>query len=214
MQVQVDKLPLLEVVGEGRVEVVPDTAVVSLGVTVRSERADEAYRQIATVLNQVIGALTGLGIRPEQMQSGRVDLRPVYEEEALRGYEAAATLRVTLADPAMAGAVVDSAVAAGANLVHGISFEVRAPGPAELLALERAVEDARRTAVALARSLGIRLGQVWRVEAEPPAGGVPYAQRLVAAEALPVLPGTEQLVRRVRVEYLIQRGEAQAQAAT
>ncbi len=207
MPSQAEKLPLLGVMGEGQVEVVPDTAVVSLGVTARAEEANAAYQEIATVLNQILGALTGMGIRPEQMQSGRVDLRPLYEDERLVGYEAAATLRITLPDPAMAGAVIDAAVAAGANTVQGISFEVRDPGPAEARALRSAIDDARRAAAAMAQALGVRLGPVWRVEAEPGPGVIPPTARFAVAEGVPVLPGRERLTRRVRVEYLLAEGQ-------
>jgi len=185
---------------------VPDTAVVSLGTAVRADSAGAAYQQTATVLNQVVRALLALSIPQDQIQTAQVGLDPVYERERLVGYPGSATLRVTLTDLGAVGATIDSAVAAGANVVQGVSFSVRdthRPGDA---AMTLAVQDAQRQALLLSRALGVRLGLLWRVDAEPTPGPIfPTFARAAAFEAIPVLPGTLQVTRRVRVEYLIQQ---------
>lgn len=195
--------PLIQVTGEGRLDLTPDTAVVTLGFTARADQATAAYQQVATALTQVVRTLTEAGITREQLQTQQINVQPVYREEQPVGYEATSTLRVTLRDPAAAGGVIDRAVAAGANRVLGITFEVRDPGAYEGHALAAAVQHAYRQAATLAQTAGVALGPVWRMEAEPAEGPVVPAFRTAALEAMPVLPGTQTLTRRVRVEFLI-----------
>jgi len=200
-----EELPLVRVTGDGRLEVAPDTAEISLGFSIRAEQAATAYQQTAAVLNQVVRALLDMGIPQDQMQTDQIALQPVYEKERLVGYEGAATLRVRLRDLSAVGATIDRAVAAGANSVRGVSFEVRDPSAYEASALALAAEDAQRKAAVIARALGIGLGPVWRADAEPAPGPIfPALARAAAVEAIPVLPGTLTLTRRVRVEYVIQ----------
>lgn len=203
---QAQTLPLVQVTGEGRVEVPPDTAEVSLGFSVRTEQAADAYQQIAAALSKVVAALLEIGIPRDQLQTDQVALNPVYEREKLVGYEGSTTLRVTLRDLAAVGPAIDRAVAAGANVVSGVRFDVRDPTPYEARALSAAVQDAQRKVATLARSLGIRLGPVWRVEAEPSPGPIiPAVARAAAVAELPVLPGKITLTRIVRVSYTIAR---------
>lgn len=205
-ELHLDDLPLIEVTGEGRLEIPPDTAVITLGVTNRAETAAAAYAETARVLTEIVRALTEMDIPREQLQSSRIDLQPVYEKEKLIGYNASATLRVTLKELEAVGPVIDRAVAAGANTVQGLSFELRDPSPYEAEALSRAVDQAQETAALVARSLGVRLGRVWRAEAEPSPGPIapPMARAYALEAAIPVLPGTLILSRRVEVAYLIQ----------
>lgn len=206
MGLTVTEPPVVRVDGEGQLEVAPDTAVVSLGFSARAEQAAAAFQQTAAAISRVIQALVAAGVPREQLQSEQISLFPVQERERVVGFEGTATLRVTLRDVNAVGPVIDRAVAAGANRVQGVSFEVRDPRPFEAQALTLAIQDAQRKAAILARAAGVGLGPIWLVEAEPSPGPVfPVAARAVALEAaIPVLPGTLTLIRRVRVEFVIQ----------
>jgi uncharacterized protein YggE len=198
--------PVLVVTGEGTVQVVPDVTVVTLGVTARDAQAASAFRAAAVALNQIVRALIASGIPQDQIQTSQISLQQVFQNDRPVGFEATATLRVTVRDRAAIGDVIDRAVAAGANNITGVSFELADPAAAEAMALARAVQNAQGQAAVLARSLGIVLGPVVRVEAEPAPGPItPLFARAAAAESIPVLPGTITVTRRVRAEFLIVR---------
>lgn len=203
MRANGEEAPFLRVTGEGRVEAPPDAVEINLGFTTRAPRAAEAYQQTAAAMTKVVDALTQAGVPRQQLQSAQISLVPVYREEQLEGYQASADLRVTLTELERAGEIIDLAVAAGANTVRSIRFEVRNPGPYEDKAYAQAVEDGRRTAAVLARAMGARLGPIRRAEAEPAAGPVFAETRfaMAAAPPMPVLPGTEPIVRQVRLEF-------------
>lgn len=201
--------PSLQVTGTGEVPVAPDTARISLGFSARAPQAAAAYEQAAAALNQVVRALVQAGVPTEMMQTQEVALNPVYRPPEdggageLSGYEASATLAVTLHDLARVGALIDLAVSAGANRVLGVQFTLRNRQPAEGAALAQAVQDAQRQAVVLAQSLGVALGPVRQVESLPGAVPEPFLARTFA-EAVPVLPGQVTVSRSVRVVYGIQ----------
>lgn len=199
-----DALPLVRVTGEGRLEVGPDTAEVSLGASVRAAQATVAYEQTAAALSRIVGSMLDMGVPREQIQTDQILLAPIYEQEQLVGYQGSGTLRVQLRDLAAVGPIIDRAVQAGATRVHGVTFRVKDPGAYEAAALAAAVHDAQRKAALLARSLGIRLGPVWRIETDSfPGPIIPAFVRAAPAEGLPVLPGTLPVVRSVRVDYII-----------
>lgn len=200
--------PTLQVTGVGEVPVAPDTARVSLGFSARAPQAAAAYEQAAAALNQVVRAQVQAGVPMEMMQTQDVALQPVYRPPGdegtgeVAGYEASATLAVTLRDLARVGALIDLAVSAGANRVLGVQFTVQNRQPAEAAALAQAVHDAQRQAVVLAQSLGVVLGPVRRVESLPGPSPEPYFAR-TSAEAMPVLPGQVTVTRSVRLVYRI-----------
>lgn len=197
--------PLLQVTGEGRAQAAPDKVEISLGFTARAPQAAEAFNQVSQAINRVVAALLQAGVQREQLQTEQISLTPVFDEQQrLTGYEATSILRVTLRNVSAAGTIIDRAVSAGANRVQEIRFDLTDPAPLAAAALERAVQDANRQAAVLARSLGVRLGPVFRVVAEP-AGGpiVPVFARAAAAEVIPVLPGNITITRTIRVDYVI-----------
>lgn len=197
---------VLVVTGEGRVDVAPDSATITLGATARAPQAAAAFQQVTAILNRVLSALLAAGIPREQIQTSMINVQPAFEDGKPAGFEATATVRVTLRDLSAVGRTIDAAVAAGANNVTGISFELQNPAVAEAAALQRAVQDAQRQAMVLARSLGVTLGPVTRVETEPTSGPiVPVFARAEVAQGIPVLPGTITVTRRVRVEYMVGR---------
>jgi uncharacterized protein YggE len=198
--------PVLVVTGEGTVQAVPDVTVVSLGVTARDAQAAAAFRAAAVALNQVVRALLAAGVPQDQIQTSQISPQQVFQNDRPAGFEASATLRVTVRDRTAIGDLIDRAIAAGANNVTGISFELADPGAAEAMALARAVQNAQGQAAVLARSLGIVLGPVLRVEAEPAPGPItPLFARAAAVESIPILPGTIAVTRRVRVEFMVVR---------
>lgn len=75
-------------------------------------------------------------------------------------YRVANTITITIRDIAKVAPVLDTAVAAGANEVQGVSFDVDAREPHEAKVREKAVADARARAEALARLHGRKLGPV------------------------------------------------------
>ena len=106
---------------------------------------------------------------------------------------------------ARAGALIDAAVAAGANTVNGPTLDVSDRDARYRDALGKAVEDARAKAAALARAGGFGVGQVSSVT-EQAASGAPvpvYEAAAAKSNATPIEPGTQDVTADVTVTFRI-----------
>jgi uncharacterized protein YggE len=76
----------------------------------------------------------------------------------IAGYRVSNVVQLAVRDLAAVSRVVDAAVAAGANVIHGVHFTLEDRRTAERSARERAVAAAHASALDLARAANVRLG--------------------------------------------------------
>src|SRR5262245_14999947 len=70
--------PVLVVTGTAQILAVPDEATVRLGIVRQSPNAQTAQEQANMVAQEILNALGKLGVRPNQIQTARLVLSPVY----------------------------------------------------------------------------------------------------------------------------------------
>ncbi|HEX4525209.1 MAG TPA: SIMPL domain-containing protein [Gaiellaceae bacterium] len=188
--------------GHGVVTVVPDEASVTAGVHTQAASASEALSQNAKLMNAVVAAMKAAG--GSDLQTQQVSLYPQTNEQGqVTGYVADNSVSAT-AKIAAAGALVDAAVAAGANTVSGPSLSASGRDARYRDALGKAVEDARAKAEALAKAGGFGVGQVSSVTEESASAPVPVFQAAVAkSDATPIEPGTQDVTADVTVTFRI-----------
>lgn len=123
-------------------------------------------------------------------------------------YRASNTVRVTVRDLATTSAVLGAATQAGANAVHGLSFEIDDPKPLQAQARAEAVEDARNQASQLASLAGAKLGRVVSISAQPqgPVGFVRSAASPMAMKegGMPIERGELTIQQQVEIVYAIE----------
>lgn len=196
--------PLVELSITENVAVDPDIANVSAGFTSLAPTAVEAMRQNAEAMRRVVDRIEALGIDEDDVQTSALSLNAEYVwDEATRtqrfsGYRAANRVNVILRDIPRTGDVLDALVAAGANDIGGIGWEIDDPEPAQDQARQAAFATGRERALAYARAAGysdIRLLEVSEIVG--PGRPMPYgeviavsAQRMDAST--PVMPGQVQ----------------------
>jgi uncharacterized protein YggE len=203
----------LFVTGDGEVMLKADVAYVQLAVETFAKTTVEAQRENARLTTAVIVRLGGLKLSEDAIKSAGYSVRPVmvYDntkgKQELTGYQVNNQLSVTVADLEKVGAVVDTAVAAGANAVYDVTFTASDVSGVQAEALRLACAEARAKATVIADSLGVKLGRVLSVADEAPASTQPYlryAKAGVAAEAAPptpFLPGEVKVRARVTVQF-------------
>ncbi|MBI2616620.1 SIMPL domain-containing protein [Candidatus Gottesmanbacteria bacterium] len=179
----------LAVVGEGKVDAVPDTVYIDAGIAVSNAATTEAAQQtLTTVNNKIIAAMKSLGIDTQNIKTTNYSVYPnyVYEnnQNRISGYNGNAMLTIKVGDPDLATKVVDEATKAGANQIQGTRFVIDKPEKYRKLARDKAIANAREQAQQLASSLGIRLGKITNIVEVSPNGIVlPYQSARYAAEA-------------------------------
>ena len=188
--------------GHGTVTVAPDEATVTAGAHTQAASAAEALAQNAKLMNAVIAALRRAG--GENLQTQQVSLYPQTSDQGqVTGYVADNSVSAR-GKIAAAGALVDAAVAAGANTVSGPSLAVSDRDARYRAALAKAVDDARRKAEALAQAGGFGVGPVSSVT-EGASEGPPVVFAAVGKRdaATPVEPGTQDVTADVTVTFRI-----------
>lgn len=151
------------VVGEGKVEVRPDTVFIDLGVsTNNSSTPEEAQRTMTQINNEIINVLTSMGVQKSNIQTSNFSIYPNYGPtgQSITGYNGNVTLTVKLTDVGKAGEVIERSTQAGANQVQNTRYEVENPAAYRQQARDEAIKNAREQASMLSKTLGIRLGRV------------------------------------------------------
>jgi uncharacterized protein len=187
------------VTGTGSVEAVPDRAEVSAGVESRAATARAALSANGAAMQKVLAALEASGGKDVTTQA--VSLSTAVDQNGQpSGFVASnvVSAETTLAD---AGALVDAAVAAGANTVYGPSLSRSDADALYRQALAKAVADAAERASVLATAAGRSLGRVTAI-AEAGSAPVPLAAKASAAQdSTPVVSGPQETSASVSVTY-------------
>lgn len=160
----------LAVVGEGKVDVVPDTALADVGITVANEPTVEAVQQqINTTNNAIIEALGKLNVPKKNITTSNYSVYPNYTYDnsggpgTITGYAGNVTISIKLNDTNKLSEVIEAATNAGANQIYSTQFIVENPETYREQARNKAIQNAKEQAAQLAKSLGIRLGKVVNV---------------------------------------------------
>jgi len=202
----------ITVTGEGRAEAVPDMAHVTIGITAEAPTAQEALRHSSEAVTQTLALLDAAGIAPRDRQTSGLSLSPVWDygrgdrPPRITGYRASNAVAVRLRDLAMLGAVLDGAVAEGANRLEGLSFVLSDPEPVMDEARRRAVADARRKAGLYAQAADVVLGPVQLLAeiGDQPQGrplGLRAESAMLADASVPVAEGELEFVARVQIVF-------------
>jgi uncharacterized protein YggE len=200
----VDSTPAADFVtvgGSGSVVAVPTRASLSLGVNSRGDTARAALAANAREMRKVIDAVKAAGGRDVGTQS--VSLSEVLGDNGeLKGYAASNVVSATI-DVKQAGAVIDAAVAAGANQVYGPSLSVDDQAALYRQALKAAVSDARQRAEALAGAAGRTLGKVTSISEGGGPTPVESFQKAAASDAAatPIEAGTQETTASVSITF-------------
>ena len=188
--------------GVGSVAAIPDTATLAFGVTTEAKTAAAALSENSEIAARVIAAIKRAGVAAKDVQTQYVSLSPRYTDRGddIIGYTANNTVSATVRNLQSVGAVIDAAVAAGANNVSGPSLSRDDTDALYREALKLAVADARTKAEALAQAGRFSVGKI-SVVVEGSSGPFPVAGKDTAPVATPIEPGTQQVTASVTVTF-------------
>lgn len=192
----------LTVHGEGRVMIVPDMALVNLGVSHEAATAGEALSGMSERMAAVMLGLETAGVAQRDIQTSALTLAPVWRtprtaenaEPRLVGFRASNTVAIRVRDLDSLGGMLDILVRLGANNIGGIGFEIADPSAARDEARRAAVADALSRARILADAAGVALGPIERIEDGGTSMPRPMALRggmmsMAAESAVPIAEG-------------------------
>ncbi len=204
--------------GEGKVSVVPDVAILDLGVEVQADTVAEAQNYAVTVMTAVLDELDNQGVAEKDIQTRRFSIYPVRRwsekdaKEILIGYRVTNTVTAKVRDVDETGTIIDAVARAGGDYIriNSISFTVDDPTAYHEEAREKAMADAEAKAKQLADLSNVKLGKISYIS----EGGLAPVPRALYVETMPmpapagaptpISPGETEIRLSVQVAYSIQ----------
>ncbi len=197
--------------GTGTVAAPPDQAVMSFGVTRQNADAKVALDEASKVAEDITAAVKKAGVADEDIQTQSVSVFPLTTDSggkpAITGYQASLSVSTTVRDLSKLGDTITAATGAGADTVNGPSFTVDDDATFREEAIQKAVDDARRSAEAMAKAAGKQVGDVVRLSASDtyaspmPMAGAEF--RAADAASVPIEPGTLDVSANVVVVFAL-----------
>lgn len=174
--VTTNKTDTFNVTGEGKAVVVPDLALVSVGIQAEGNTVAIAQDEINKVITKASSAVKQLGVDEKDIQTTNYNISPKMDfregSQKITGYSATTNLSIKVKDIEKVNSVIDAATANGANQVGGVTFDIADKTTARNKAREEAVKDAREKAQQAAKIAGFRLGRIVNYQ-EDFAGSIP-----------------------------------------
>lgn len=218
MAVQAEELPRrsLTVSGDAVVTAKSDTATIQLSVETMSPNAKAAAQENANTMAAVKNAVIIAGADASKIETQNYNVYPrqTYDDKGRvksTNYQCTNSMKVVVSNLDKTGAVLDAAVAAGANRIDSVDFSVRETRQYKDQALQEATADALRKAKIIAGTLGHSIVHVISVS-EDSNNYTPYRMmktNMMAARAesdaapTPVEPGEAKIESHVTVVFEI-----------
>ncbi len=196
--------------GTGVVMATPDIVVITIGVTTRAESPTDALAANNTDMQSVIDTIRAAGVDDRDISTSGFSISPIYadrryeesEQAEIVAFSVSNRVTVRIRDVAASGDVLDQVVAAGANQINSIRFDVAEPEPLRDEAMAAAIADARRKAELMAEAAGVELVRILSVSAF--GGGSPQPEfALARSNSVPIVAGEQAITANATVVYEI-----------
>jgi uncharacterized protein len=115
----------VQVTGTAVVNVVPDRALIQLGVQSNASTTGAVEQMNSMATQAVIKAVRGMGVEAQDIATDVYLIEPVYEDYDslyIKGYRINNVVAITLRDVSKTSVVIGTALRAGANQVLGVDF--------------------------------------------------------------------------------------------
>ncbi|HEX2993454.1 MAG TPA: SIMPL domain-containing protein [Anaerolineales bacterium] len=156
----------INVTGTAVVNVVPDRALIQLGVQSNGRTPKEVQARNTAMISRVVKALKGMGVEARDISTDRYVIQPLYEDwDSLRikGYRIFNVISITMRDVDKTSEAIAAAFQAGANQVVNVEFYTSDLRKYRDQAREMAMTAAREKAGDLAKAAGSETGCVLNI---------------------------------------------------
>ena len=202
----------LDVTGNGTIYLTPDIAYIYVGVHMEDPLIAVAVNKDNTQTQALVDALKNAGIAAEDIQTSNFSVYTTSQYDKLTGqpsgtvYAVDNSVYVTIRDLGKIGNLLDVVVAAGANNINSITFDVADKTAALAQARQKAMANASSLAAELAQTAGVKLGEIQNVSYSDNSP-IPYEYGKGGGGAsapnvsVPIQPGQTQITVTVNVTY-------------
>ena len=194
---------IMTLMGQGRITLIPDIAIIRLGVELTGNDLAPLQSQNAMLSQSVLDALRRMGVSDIKTYQYTIDRNYEYVDGTPvdQGFTVRNILEIRTGDMESVGTVIDAAVGAGANTVDLISLETSDPEYYYQQALNLAVANAIEKARSISGNLGIRIDPIPASITENsamPRPALPFQRELAAT---PIVPGEIAVEANITAEF-------------
>jgi hypothetical protein len=180
-----DKAPsnFVRVAGTAEVKVIPDRAVIELGVERQNASASVAKQSADAVARRILESLHANGVDEKDIQTTYLSLRPQssYNKKVRTSYFVAQqTMSVTVRDLSKLDTLLQGLITAGGNRIDSVEYETSDLRKYRDQARELAVKAAREKAQAMAHALGQEIGKAQSIEEATESRGYGVANNYIS----------------------------------
>ncbi len=207
----------LVVSGNGTISLTPDIAYIYIGVHTDDPDLASGVSRNNTQAQTLVDALKNAGIDGKDIQTsnfsvytnGNQNFDKATGQTTNAGvyYSVDNTVYVTMRDLSKLGVILNTAVSSGANSINSISFDVADKTTAMEQARQKAMTNASSLAAELAKTAGVKLGEIQNVtysDVSPsPYYGMGGGGAAAPNASVPIQPGQTQISVTVSVTYAI-----------
>jgi uncharacterized protein YggE len=203
----------LNVSGSGTVYLTPDIANIYIGVHTEDPAIATAVSTNNTQTQALVDALKNAGVDLKDIQTSNFSVYTSQSYDQLTGqptgsdYAVDNTVYITVRDLSKLGNLLNTAVAAGANNINSITFDVADKTAGMAQARQKAMENASSLATELAQTAGVKLGEIQNVSysdiSPMPYYGMGGGGAAAPNVSVPIQPGQTQISVTVSVTYTI-----------
>ena len=206
-------IPMINVSGEGKINVVPDQASISISIESKGSKAAEVKKDNDIKTAAVLKIIQKLNIAKEDFQTQRVALNPNYDYEKKKyNYIATQTINVLLKDISKYDELMEGLIDAGTNRIDNVEFKSSKLKQLQSDARKLAIQDAKAKAMDFVSVLGQKVGKAMQISDNSQGYNPPrpmYAMDKMAmgnqAEARQTLAvGEMEIIVNVSVGFLLE----------
>ncbi|WP_320815587.1 SIMPL domain-containing protein [Flavobacterium sp.] len=144
---EVKQVPQISVIGEGKIKVVPDEALISVSVETIAKEVKEAKNQNDVIADKVLKLIKKKGILSSDFQTQRMSLTQNYDYSSKKkNYVANQTISIHLKDLSKYDELMLELVDTGINRIQGVEFKSSKIKEFEKQARKNALIDAKAKA--------------------------------------------------------------------
>jgi len=206
-----NKQNLFTVTGTADVTAVPDTAMLSFGVSKSGPAVEAGKQEVNKIINQITQDLKNLGVDEKDIKTTNYSVNPNYDysqgSQKTNGYTINASIEVKIKSIEKANNAVDIATRDGATQVGGIQFVVNDDAKKKLedQARKDAIQKAKDKAASISGAAGIHLGRIVDVQENGSnPGPLPYGMQADSAkqtQTTQLSPGENKITSTVSLSY-------------
>jgi uncharacterized protein YggE len=157
-----DVLRTITVKGQSEIRVIPDQAILNIGVVIFKKDLGVAKNEHDRIVSSVLAAAKKAGVSKDHLKTDYLQIQPRYRDTGpdrlFLGYDVRQSIMTTVTDIERVEDILSSMLEAGANQVHGVEFRTselrKHKDEARSLALDAAKEKAEAMGKQLGQSIG------------------------------------------------------------